>query len=141
MTHNCIHNSQLAKQYPRGERFLKKAFAQFAVMDTIKWFESRGVRLKTEADNRMFPVTDDSGTIIECLIKEARNLGINIVLKAPIMAIQLAQLGLVLKLDGITEKTFDKVIVCTGGSPKLSGFDWLSRLGHAIHAPVPSLFP
>src|SRR6188508_2716978 len=66
VTHACFSNAQLVKFYQRGGSQLKKVFAQFSTQDTIEWFESRGVKLKTETDNRMFPVTDDSQTIIDC---------------------------------------------------------------------------
>ena len=78
VTHACFENNQLAKFYPRGGKQLKKSFFQFNTKDTVQWFESRGVKLKTEADNRMFPVTDNSQTIIDCLMNEANKLGVKI---------------------------------------------------------------
>src|SRR5690349_16594784 len=72
VTHACVDNSLLVKNYPRGEKQLRSAFSRFSVPDTIRWFEQRGVRLKTEADGRMFPVTDSSQTIIDCLVHEAQ---------------------------------------------------------------------
>src|SRR3954468_7614770 len=71
VTNACFSNSALSKNYPRGEKQLRKAFSVFSTTDTIKWFESRGVKLKTEPDNRMFPVTNNSQTIIDCLLSEA----------------------------------------------------------------------
>ena len=70
-THACFDIPELVKKYPRGQNFLKKSFHQFYTQDTIDWFEERGVQLKTEEDGRMFPVTDNSQTIIDCLLKEA----------------------------------------------------------------------
>lgn len=130
----------MAKHYPRGERFLKKAFSQFAVSDTIEWFESRGVKLKTESDNRMFPVSDDSQTIIDCLMKEVSKLGIKVSIKSGVKSLKPDGQQFQLDLDGQPKIGYDKVFVCTGGSPKLSGFDWLMHLGHNIIPPVPSLF-
>jgi len=139
VTHACFTNSQLVKYYPRGEKQLKKAFAQFTTTDTVKWFESRGVRLKAEADGRMFPVTDSSQTIINCLLREIDRLGIIIQMQQPVISIE--------KETDKFKLTFrdnviyvDKLIVATGGSPKLEGFDWLKKLGHSIESPVPSLF-
>ena len=70
VTHDCLELRRLAAHYPRGERFLRKAFRHFAVADTIAWFRDRGVELKTEPDGRMFPITDDSATIVEALTDE-----------------------------------------------------------------------
>ena len=139
VTHACFNNSQLVKFYPRGEKQLKKLFNHFTTTDTVEWFESRGVALKTEADNRMFPVTDDSQTIIDCLMKEVRRLGINIRMKSPVLKIEKLEIGFRLSLKSGAQE-FDHVIVATGGSPKLRGFDWLQNLGHEIVSPVPSLF-
>lgn len=139
VTHACFSVSQLAKFYPRGEKQLKKAFTYFSTNDTVKWFGSRGVKLKTEEDNRMFPVTDDSQTIINCLLRETQKLGIAIELHQPVIAIEKAGSGFNLK---VRDKTVfaDKVIVASGGSPKEEGFNWLKALGHKIEPPVPSLF-
>ncbi|UII19469.1 NAD(P)/FAD-dependent oxidoreductase [Fulvivirga ligni] len=139
VTHACLNNVQLSKFYPRGEKLLKKAFGQFAVQDTINWFEARGVELKTEADNRMFPVTNDSQTIIDCLLAETRKLDIKISLKTDIREIEIDNNGFALKTDN-QDYNVSKVIVTTGGSPKASGLQWLADLGHSIETPVPSLF-
>ncbi len=139
VTHACFTVSQLAKYYPRGERYLKKAFSYFSTTDTVKWFESRGVKLKTEEDNRMFPVTDDSQTIINCLLRETEKLGITVEMKQPVMAIEKEEKGFKLTFRD-KHIQVDKVIIASGGSPKKEGFDWLEQLGHAIESPVPSLF-
>ncbi len=139
VTHACFTNSQLVKFYPRGEKQLRKLFNHFSTGDTVDWFESRGVKLKAEADNRMFPVTDNSQTIIDCLFSEAKKRAVSIKKKSPVTTIRKSEEGFVLEVGGKTE-AYDKVIVATGGSPKLSGFDWLAGLGHEIVAPVPSLF-
>ncbi|WP_420386524.1 NAD(P)/FAD-dependent oxidoreductase [Roseivirga sp.] len=139
VTNACQGNGQFARHYPRGEKQLKKAFSQFSSIDTINWFEEKGVKLKAEADGRMFPITDDSQTIIDCLMHTARRLGVAIHLSEPVNTLQ--PVG-----DGIELTTahgrflFNKVIVTSGGSPKAEGFDWLKALGHEIVPPVPSLF-
>ncbi|HNF44054.1 MAG TPA: NAD(P)/FAD-dependent oxidoreductase, partial [Ferruginibacter sp.] len=78
VTHACFSIADMIKKYPRGGSFLKKAFHHFFTEDTIHWFRERGVELKTEADGRMFPVTDSSQTIIDCLLKEANRYGVQI---------------------------------------------------------------
>src|ERR1044071_2778069 len=69
---------EMSKRYPRGQNFVKKTFHQFFTTDTIKWFDDRGVKLKREADGRMFPVTDSSQTIIDCLLREANKYNVTI---------------------------------------------------------------
>src|SRR4051812_28903256 len=72
VTNACFDIPLLAAHYPRGEKQLKSAFTRFMTKDTLDWFESRGVKLKAEEDNRIFPVTDNSQTIIDCLLAEAQ---------------------------------------------------------------------
>ena len=139
VTHACFKNSELVKHYPRGAKQLRKTFNQFTTIDTVEWFQSRGVELKAEPDNRMFPVTDDSQTIIDLLQKEVRKEGIKINLSEGVNKLIRGKSHFTLfTVQG--ERIFDKVIVTTGGSPKTEGFDWLVRLGHEINTPVPSLF-
>ena len=140
VTHHCFDIRELVEFYPRGKRPLKKAFGIWSPTDTVDWFESRGVELKTEADGRMFPVTDDSKTIINCLMEETRKLGIGIKTKANIKTISKAKHEYELGFHRGGRKSADKVIVATGGSPRSKGFDWLRELGHDIEEPVPSLF-
>lgn len=139
VTHHALNISQLTKNYPRGANQLKKCFGHFNVKDTITWFEERNVKLKVEEDNRMFPTTDSSQTIINCFMDEAAKLGIQIKYKAPVTSIEPTDEGFILNTpDG--ELSFDNVIVASGGSPKKEGLQWLAELGHKIEAPVPSLF-
>lgn len=140
VTHDCLSTSLLASSYPRGERFLKKAFHQFSVSDTIDWFESKGVKLKVEADGRMFPISDDSESIISCLMNEVRKLGISIQLKSAVTSIKQENDRLIIEINKDKAEQFDKVIITTGGSPKLEGYQWLVEMGHKIANPVPSLF-
>ncbi len=150
VTHACFSNAQLVKFFPRGGNQLKKAFSQFSTKETVEWFESRSVKLKTEEDNRIFPVTNNSQTIIDCLVKETQKLGIEIRMNMVVSSIR--KIDSIAVSDGIYFAPFeiglndseiihaDKIIIATGGSPKLSGFKWLEDLGHAIVPPVPSLF-
>ncbi len=143
VTTSCTAAKQLTEAYPRGGKALKKAFKVFHPKDTMAWFESRGVALKTEADGRVFPVSNNSQTIIDCLMKATQKLGIQIEMSKGIKAIHPTTGGR-LRLDFSEEnaspQTFDKVIVATGGSPKRRGLEWLEGLGHQLIAPVPSLF-
>jgi len=139
VTHACFQNGVLTKFYPRGDKQLRKAFDQFSTQDTVNWFENRGVALKTEADSRMFPISDDSQTIIDCLIAESKRLGVKISLSSPVLKIEKQESVFRLSFKSNTD-FFDKVVVATGGSPKEEGFNWLKALGHTIIPPVPSLF-
>ena len=139
VTHACFENKKLAAFYPRGENYLRKAFEQFNAKSTVDWFEERGVALKTFPDNCIFPHSNDSQTIINCFLKEANELKVEIKLNTSIVSIEKEEDGFLLTTR---EENFrvDKVIVTTGGQPKRSGLVWLEKLGHTIIEPVPSLF-
>jgi predicted Rossmann fold flavoprotein len=139
VTNACFSPSKLSKSYPRGGKHLKKAFSVFQAKDTVEWFSKRGVELKAEEDGRMFPTTDNSQTIIDCFLKEAAQNNIKILDQSPIRKIVPENEGYTLHLEGTSEH-FDKIIIATGGSPKMSGFYWLQQLGHSISPPLPSLF-
>lgn len=130
----------LLEGYPRGFKLLKNGFQVFDNKSTQKWFSDRGVSLKTEADLRVFPVSDSSQSIIDCLMTEVNQLGIKIEMGIDIHGIKPVDSGIQLIFKNGIETLFNKVIIATGGSPKLEGFDWLSALGHKIQPPVPSLF-
>ena len=140
VTHACFDVDDLILKYPRGKYFVKKAFNWFSPTDTIEWFNQRGVALKTEADNRMFPVTDSSQTIIDCLLTESRKYNVKIVLSCAVKSILTINKAfkLLLTEDKILEA--DYVFVACGGFPQTVQFNWLTNLGHSIEEPVPSLF-
>jgi predicted Rossmann fold flavoprotein len=146
VTHSCFENSKLIKYYPRGGKFLLSAFSQFNARDTIQWFESRGVKLKTEADGRMFPVTDSSETIIDCLYGEARRTGVEIWTGKGIRAIYPLHHSTdepsVFKLTLLDESEIvcDRVLIASGGNPNKASYEWLQIDKHSIISPVPSLF-
>lgn len=141
VTHHCFDNKQLAQNYPRGNKELLGAFNQFSVKDTIAWFETRGVRLKTEDDGRMFPQANTSEAIIHCLMNVAQQVGVDIQMNVAIKKIETtANNTFLLSVDNDTTIHADKLLIATGGANKISSYDWLSVLGHHIIAPVPSLF-
>jgi predicted Rossmann fold flavoprotein len=127
VTHACFDNRLLVKNYPRGERELIQAFSRFSTGDTVSWFHERGVELKTEDDGRMFPVTDDSQTIVDCLLSEADRYNVQIICKAGVHEI-------------IPENDQCKVLIATGGGRNESAFSFLKQTKHSIVHPVPSLF-
>ena len=132
--------SDLAKAYPRGGKKLKRAFKIFNTQHTMDWFENRGVPLKVEPSNHVFPVSDDSQSVIDCFLMECRRLKINIQTKASVQEILPKDNGFELSFTDKPLAKFDKVIIATGGSPKRKGLEWLEQLGHKIENPVPSLF-
>jgi predicted Rossmann fold flavoprotein len=78
VTHACFDPAVLVQNYPRGGKALRGAFSRFQAKDTVAWFALQGVQLKTEADGRMFPITDSSETIVDCLINAAKYAGVEI---------------------------------------------------------------
>ena len=139
VTHACFDNKELSKFYPRGENYLKKAFDQFNTTSTIDWFKKRGVELEALNDNCIFPKSNSSQTIIDCFENEAKRLKIEVLNQKPITRISILEHGFEMK--SLEEKFLvDKIIITTGGHAKLANFDWISRLGHTIVHPVPSLF-
>lgn len=140
VTHSCFDVNLLIKNYPRGFKELKKAFQQFSVNDTINWYEERGVRLKTEADGRMFPVTDSSQTIIDCLCSEAAKHKIKVITGAAVTRVEKKEGSFYVTTLSDEVFSFDKLLVATGGYPKADAYHWLKETGHSIVSPVPSLF-
>jgi len=139
VTHRPMEISKLVKNYPRGEKFLKKAFAHFSIPDTFSWFESRGVPLKIEEDGRVFPKSNTSQSIVTCLEDEAKRLGIQVQTSNGIKSILPKGLGYLLATDK-GEVVVSKVIVASGGHPNLGAYDYLNSLNHKLIKPIPSLF-
>jgi predicted Rossmann fold flavoprotein len=141
ITHACFDNDALVKSYPRGEKELKNVFSRFTTTDTIQWFQKRGVQLKTEPDGRMFPESNSSETVIDCLLQEAKSSGVQLKLNTDIEEISKnEQQEFILKaLNGDLFRC-KKLIIATGGNPKEQAYNWLKKTGHTIIKPVPSLF-
>lgn len=143
VTHNAQSTSTLAKAYPRGGKMLKKAFRIFNHQDTMQWFEERGVPLLTQADGCVFPVSQDSQSIIDCFQSEAQRLGIQVHTRRGVQRLHPTAGGrweVVFAHADAPKEVFDKIIVATGGQPKVGGLQWLQDLGHEVVPPVPSLF-
>jgi predicted Rossmann fold flavoprotein len=139
VTHSCFDITEMAKRYPRGKNFVKRSFHRFFTSDTIQWFEERGVKLKAEKDGRMFPVTDSSETIINCLMREADRYGVKVMTGVAVTQVRPKAQGFSIATDkGDMEADF--VCVASGGFPKKEQYDWLRSLPHTIVPPSPSLF-
>lgn len=140
VTHACFDIGEMNRNYPRGANFVKKTFHHFFTIDTIQWFEQRGVKLKKEQDGRMFPVSDSSETIIRCLLKEASTYNVAVMLNAEVKKLEKTQEKFHVELSDHRHLTADYICVASGGYPKSFMFDWLKETGHTIEEPVPSLF-
>jgi len=163
VTHACFDPNALIQHYPRGGNALKGAFSRFQPQQTIAWFEQRGVKLKTEADGRIFPVSDNSETIVQCLTYRAESLGVDIrvgvavrsILRQPLMPRSSFQnatadrnssynpLGdpeyeFLVELSSGEFLTCDRLLIATGSHP--SGYEMARSFGHEIIKPLPSLF-
>ena len=139
VTHDCNSIADMIKMYPRGAAFLKKAFHHFFTTDTVSWFETRAVKLKTETDGRMFPVTDQSQTIIDCLLNEASKYRVNIQMNVTVESINKnGNSWQIHAANKIIEA--DYICIAAGGFSKALQFNWITNTGHSIENPVPSLF-
>lgn len=138
VTHACFDPKELVKFYPRGEKQLLGPFNRFNPTNTIQWFADRGVKIKREADGRMFPVTDNSQTIIDCFIAEVKRLGIHVKYSTGVSnLVPVNNSWEVHTTNGQIIKA-DVVVVTAGSSHGV--WDTLKQLGHTIVPPVPSLF-
>lgn len=139
VTHACFDVARLLSHYPRGHREMRRVFQRFGPRDTIEWFQSRGVPLKTESDGRMFPVSNSSQTIVDCLTDEARRLGLEVVTGWAVKEFQREPgEGDFLASGPRGVWRAPRVVLATGGSPLT--YPWLQALGHQMVPSVPSLF-
>ncbi len=140
VTHFCFEPKILVQNYPRGNKVLQGPFSRFQAKDTVEWFESRGVELKTEEDGRIFPESNTSQTIVDCLLTTAGNAGVKIWTRTGVKNIRKKGGEFVLELSSGPDLHCDRILIATGGHPKAEGYQWLKDLGHSIELPVPSLF-
>ncbi|MGQ4649669.1 aminoacetone oxidase family FAD-binding enzyme [Lyngbya aestuarii] len=168
VTHACFEPALLVQAYPRGSKALRGALTRFQPKDTIAWFEAHGVQLKTEADGRMFPITDSSDTIVDCLFQAAQEAGVKVCTSMAVKSVsrqvpatslntlsqnhslsttveesqenqqQKPLAGFEISLKNGEIIKCDRLLIATGGNPQ--GYRWVKDLGHKIESPVPSLF-
>ncbi len=149
VTHALFDTKGFIQNYPRGSKALLGAFSRFQAQDTVKWFAHAGVQLKTEADGRMFPVTDNSETIVDCLIKTASAYKVQIRTGSPVVSVNYRELEensedqddksrfeILLKSGEMLR--CDKLLLTTGSNPV--GYKIAKKFGHQIEPTVPSLF-
>jgi predicted Rossmann fold flavoprotein len=139
LTQGTFNTIELLKGYPRGRNFLKKVFAHFSVADTVSWFEKHGVPVKTEADGRVFPQSDDSRSVVSALLNEARRVGVVVEMNRGVGSIEVLKNGFRVQGKDFS-RCVDRLIVCSGGSSKQEGYGFMDGLGLRMVAPIPSLF-
>ncbi len=140
VTHSCFEPREFSLQYPRGERALISPFHRFSAADTIDWFQARGIKLKTEDDGRIFPCTDSSETIVDCLLESARSAGVRVFMRAGIERVEPTNDGQFRLFTGKRQIECDRLLISTGGCRAAGSVHLLQSLGHKVLAPVPSLF-
>jgi predicted Rossmann fold flavoprotein len=140
VTHNCFNPFELAHHYPRGEKGLKSVFKIYSVEHVINWFASKGVKLKTEGDGRMFPFSDSSESIIECFLNEATRLKISVQIGVGSSAINLDDEYFTVVTETGENFRGKKLLVATGGNVNAHVYEWIRNLGHNVKSPIPSLF-
>ena len=168
VTHACFEPREFATRYPRGGPALLGPFTKFSARDTVAWFETRGVKLKAEADGRMFPVTDSSATIVDCLMDAAQKTGVKLrlncgvasvvknadgkfelgisnshasqVFKAPAHYVLSHGEGAGARRTNEAVVLCDKLLLATGGCRAAAAGQLAVSLGHTLESPVPSLF-
>ena len=140
VTHSCFEPIALAHHYPRGEKPLKNLFQIFQAKETVAWFASKGVQLKTEEDGRMFPVTNSSQTIIDCFLEQANQFKIKIETGKAVTSIEQKDDGFNIICQHGEAITAKKILIAAGGNPNRQGYEWMANLQHTIIDPIPSLF-
>ncbi len=141
VTHACFDARDFATRYPRGEQELIGPFQRFQARDTVAWFAARGVKLNTECDGRIFPLSNTSQTIIDCLVNAATAAGVKLVAHCGVQHIaRRGAGGFELVLTNGESMNADRVLLATGGCRTISGGELAVSLGHTLEQPVPSLF-
>jgi hypothetical protein len=141
VTHADFDAREFSKRFPRGERALISAFGKFQASDTVAWFETRGVKLKIESDGRIFPTTDSSQTIIDCLLSAAQKAGIKLQANCAVAnAAKKSGGGFELTLSSGEKLACEKLLLAIGGCRTPALGQLAVSIGHTLETPVPSLF-
>jgi len=141
LSHACCDIDELLTAYPRGASLLKRVFHQFDHHQTMEWFRERGLKLVTQDDGCVFPASQDAMSVVKLLIRQAEKNNVSLLLNHTITGIGIKDEGFELaEKNHEAPFIFDKLIITTGGSPSISGLEWLKACGHEIVAPAPSLF-
>jgi len=140
VTHHCFEATELSHHYPRGQKPLKALFRKYQARDVVKWFEEKGVLLKTEEDGRMFPTTNSSETIIHCFLRLAKEYNIRIETSTPVKHVTTHANGFDVLIENGGKFQGKKVLVALGGHPNSQAYECIRGLGHSVTPLIPSLF-
>lgn len=142
LSNNISDPELFSAQYPRGKRLMKQLFYRFNPKAVQAWFLDRGVQLKIEPDGRIFPASNKSQTIIDCLLNETRRLNISVRTNCGIKdtTFRETQPHFIIQLTNEEELNCDKLLIATGGTPDNEGIHIAKKLGHQIQKQIPSLF-
>src|SRR6185369_11355851 len=141
VTHACFEPRALSTFYPRGAQALLGPFSIFQPSDTVAWFEARGVKLKTEEDGRIFPVTDSSQTIIDCLLRAATSARVELAANRSVENVSRdSSGGFVLDLLRGEKLSCELLMLATGGCRGAAAGKLAVSLGHTLEPLAPSLF-
>ena len=141
VTNSFAAITDMKQAYPRGHKLMKRLMKTFSHEDTYRWFEQHGVPLVTQEDECVFPKAQDSHAIINCLVRQANELGVTICCRHRLVNIhRMEDERLKLEFENGSHRVFHRTIITTGGSPNGRGLQYLAQLGHDIEPPVPSLF-
>lgn len=138
VTHHCFDPAKLVEFYPRGGKELRGPFTRFGPLEMVEWLRLQGVEVKTEEDGRMFPVTDSSQTIIDCLLQAAERQGVMIEKGQKVVSLEKGCDRFCLHLKSGDTIEAKKVLLASGSSR--FGYELARELGHTVTPPVPSLF-
>jgi predicted Rossmann fold flavoprotein len=140
VTHSCFEPIALSHHYPRGEKQLKQLFKRFQAKDSVDWFTAKGINLKAEPDGRMFPITNDSQTIIDCFLKEADRYQIKVELNRAVSEIKSDNDTFEVICQSEHAYHAKKILLAIGGHANPTAYECIEKLGHTINKPIPSLF-
>jgi predicted Rossmann fold flavoprotein len=140
VTHHCFDAIKLSHHYPRGEKSLRTIFKIFDAKQTVDWFSAKDVSLKVEEDGRMFPLSNDSQTIINCLMKAAHLHKIEIEIGDGVVKVDTNEKQFQVLTQKGKSYFATHILIATGGSPSVEAYRWIESLGHTVISPIPSLF-
>jgi predicted Rossmann fold flavoprotein len=140
VTHHCFEPTELSHHYPRGQKLLKSLFREYQAKDVVRWFEERGVELKTEDDGRMFPTTDNSETVINCFMRLVEEYHIRVETGTAAKQITPISGGYEVSIEGGGKFTGKKILIALGGHPNPTAYECIKTLGHTVTPLIPSLF-
>ena len=132
LAHAEFDFKELAKNYPRGEKFLYSVFSKFGTSETLEMFENIGIETYTQENGRIFPVSDSSKEVQEKMLQAIKQCKI---IKEKALRIEKNGMGFKVVTDMNAYK-FDKIVFSIGGH---NGYEMIERIGVSVVEPKPAL--